>query len=330
VSTAVRERIAAIDIGTNTVLLTVAELGKNRQILPTLELAQIARLGEGVDRARALGRAPMERTLNVLAEYARVCREHGVSRLLALGTSALRDAQGAGEFLTRAAALLGVGVEVASGRREAELTYRGAALAMGQEDGPAEPRERDVVKRLVFDVGGGSTEFILGSGDDVVLDALSLDIGSVRLFERHGMAHLGLPGELEPILAEVQLAVQCVPEPFFAEAKEIVGVAGTVASLYSMVHLGGAAEPNLAHGGRLTLREVNDAAERLTRLSLEERQRIPCLGKGRADVIAYGAVIVAEVLEARARITGEVDPSLLVSERGVRYGLLRELARAPE
>jgi exopolyphosphatase / guanosine-5'-triphosphate,3'-diphosphate pyrophosphatase len=321
-------RLAAIDIGTNTVLLTVAELGVGGQIRPILDLSRIARLGEGVDGTCALGPAAIERTLGVLAEYAEACRAQHVKRLGVTGTSALRDARGAGEFLRQAAELLGVEVEVASGRREAELSYRGALLDLGPGVLPVRMDGELTSKCFVFDVGGGSTELILGAGDDVVLEALSLDLGSVRLFERHNLANLGSNEEFERLMDEVRAPIFGVPERFFTEAEGVVGVAGTVASLFLLAHRAGAAQPNAAHGGRLTLGHVNDVCSQLISMSLEERQRFPCLGTGRADVIVYGAAIVKAVLEARARATGEDDPSLIVSERGVRYGLLRELTRA--
>jgi exopolyphosphatase / guanosine-5'-triphosphate,3'-diphosphate pyrophosphatase len=326
VSETVSERIAAIDVGTNTVLLTVAELGTDRQIRPILELSRIARLGEGVDQARALSPAAIQRALGVLEEYAGVCRAEGVSRLRIAGTSALRDAERAEEFLRRAARVLGAEVEVASGQREAELSYRGALFGLRQGE-RHEPLGAVDPKRFVFDVGGGSTELILGVGDNVVLDAISLDLGSVRLFERHRMqGNFGSALEFERLTDEVRATVREVPARFFVEAEEVIGVAGTVASLFSLAHRQGEARANVAHGGRLTLREVNEVCSRLIGMSLEERQRVPCLGMGRADVIIFGAAIVRSVLEARARWADVDDPSLIVSEYGVRYGLLREMA----
>jgi exopolyphosphatase / guanosine-5'-triphosphate,3'-diphosphate pyrophosphatase len=310
-------RVAAIDIGTNTALLTIADVDKIGTISPIFEASQMPRLGTSVDRTRALDKDAVERTLAVLGEYAKVCQEHAVTRLGVTGTSALRDAARADEFLKRARSILGVPVEVASGHREAELTFRGAAVGLNLPGGG---------RRLVFDVGGGSTEFILGEGDKTLLLAESIDIGSVRLFER-SLGHGG--AEIDSISAartQVHLLTAGLSSRYFQEADVLVGVAGTVASLYSLAHLGGAKEPNITHGGRLTLAEVRTVLADLLQMSGEEREQVPCLGRGRADVIGYGATVVLGVLERWAAERGEANPELVVSERGVRYGILRELS----
>jgi exopolyphosphatase / guanosine-5'-triphosphate,3'-diphosphate pyrophosphatase len=313
-------RIACIDIGTNTVLLTIAEVRKNGEFEPIFELSRLSRLGEGVDQTRALGRAAMERTLVVLSEYEAICQAHRVTRLGVTGTSALRDARGADEFLEAARSLLRTEVEVASGLREAELTYRGAALGL---------REDETQTRFVFDVGGGSTELILGQGVEEVTLARSLDLGSVRLFERHNRAILGSDLELEALDRELEFEFSSseLADSFWSEPALVIGVAGTVASLFSIHKRQGLSEPGVAQGGLLSLSEVREVRSRLVGMSLEERNRIPCLGVGRADVIVYGASIVLHILERRARFGVDPDPSLVVSERGVRFGRLLELAK---
>jgi len=312
-------RIACIDIGTNTVLLTVAQLEENGQFKPIFEQSRLCRLGEGVDRARALSPAAMERTLATLSEYRTLADDAGVVRLGVTGTSALRDARGAEDFLRAARSVLRTEVEVVSGLREAELTYRGAGVGLA-----ASPHE----VRFVFDVGGGSTELVLGLGERDVTTAVSLDLGSVRCFERHGRAILSSDEELEALDVELsrELEQASLAEEFWKEAR-VVGVAGTVASLFSICKREGSAEPGVAQGGQLTLSEVREVRRRLTGMSLEERTRIPCLGVGRADVIVYGASIVVNILERRALCSLDPDPILTVSERGVRFGRLLELAR---
>lgn len=312
-------RIACIDIGTNTVLLTIAELGQNRHFSPIIERSRLCRLGEGVDQARALSPAAVLRTLAALSEYRELADAHDVVRLGVTGTSALRDARGAEDFLVAARSVLRTEVEVVSGLREAELTYRGAAV--GLVGAPDETR-------FVFDVGGGSTELVLGSGAQDVLLAQSLDLGSVRGFERRNRAILSSEAEISELDAELtlELARASVAEKFWKEPARVIGVAGTVASLFSIAKRAGSADPGVAQGGQLTLSEVREVRSRLLGMSLDERVRIPCLGVGRADVIVYGASIVVNILERRARFSPDKDPMLTVSERGVRYGRLVELA----
>jgi exopolyphosphatase / guanosine-5'-triphosphate,3'-diphosphate pyrophosphatase len=315
----VKRTIAAIDVGTNTVLLTIAEISENSQIVPIFELSRLPRLGEGVDQARELGGAAVRRTLQVLEEYAQACRDFNVERLAVSGTSALRDAGRAGEFMGQAEAILGVPIEVESGEREAELTYKGAMEGL---------RVAAASTYFVFDVGGGSTEFIRGRGNGDVLEAISVDVGSVRLFERHGRRELRSHEELEAISQELRGRFSALPARLFVGADQLIGVAGTVASLFSIAHGAGDQAFNLAHAGRLSLGDVRQVCARLLGMSLEERVRIPCLGVGRADVILFGACIVLVVLERWAEEHRESNPSLVVSERGVRYGRLRELAYA--
>jgi len=169
-------RVASIDIGTNCVLLLIAE-ARGGALVPLLERATITRLGQGVDKNRRLLPEATERTLRCLSEYAGVLGEFAVDRLDAVGTSAMRDAEGGDEFVTRATALLGRAPRVIDGNEEARLTFAGALSGLEVEG--------DVT---VFDIGGGSTEIIVGSstsGVGTIGTAVSLDIGSVRLFERH-------------------------------------------------------------------------------------------------------------------------------------------------
>src|SRR6187399_3000475 len=164
-------RAATIDIGTNSVLLLVAD-SEGGALRPVLERATVTRLGEGVDRNRRLLDAACERTLTCLAEYAGVMRELGVTRLDAVGTSAMRDAQGGQEFVARAAAILGVAPRVIDGNEEARLTFAGALSGL-----------RPSGQVTVFDIGGGSTEIIVGktsAGERSIREAVSLNIGSVR------------------------------------------------------------------------------------------------------------------------------------------------------
>ncbi len=173
-------RVAAVDIGTNTLLLLVADREENGSLLAVAERATITRLGAGVDRTRKLAPDAIDRTLRCLAEYASLVGQLGAERVGIVGTSAMRDAQGSDEVRSRIRALFGVEPQVLTGEEEARLTFRGALSGLSV----------DASQQIgVFDIGGGSTEVVVGSvdkGGPSLSFSASFDIGSVRLTERHG------------------------------------------------------------------------------------------------------------------------------------------------
>ncbi|HET9957022.1 MAG TPA: Ppx/GppA phosphatase family protein [Polyangiaceae bacterium] len=306
-------RLAAIDIGTNSVLLLVAEATRGR-IEVLVERAEITRLGEGVDRTGRLSEAACERTLAVLRAYAAECRSLGVERLHAVGTSAMRDAAEGREFVDAAEGILGARPEVISGRREAELTFEGALSGLSLE-GPVQ----------VFDIGGGSTEIILGTAAragtaaESIESAVSLDIGSVRLFERCIRTEPASSEDLARVRQEIRRALAMAPAPAFGGT--LVGVAGTVTTLLAL-ELGLVEyDARRVHGGVMSHDALSSLASRLEKLNLEQRRAIPGLAPGRADVIVAGAAIAVEVMAwSRAR-------EMIVSDRGVRWGILQRMAR---
>lgn len=297
-------RVAAIDIGTNTVLLLVLEAdGAGARAL--VERATITRLGEGVDRAHALAPEASARTLACLAGYAEELRRAGAERLDVVGTSALRDARGGEAFLKEAERLLGARPRVIAGEEEARLTFAGATSGL-ELDGAL----------LVFDIGGGSTELVSGAragGRARVASAVSLDVGSVRLFERHVASDPPSASELGRVRADVRAALASAPRP--PAGVTVVGVAGTVTTL-AAVELGLAEyDPSRVHGAVLTRGAVSALTARLGGMSLSERRGTPGLEPGRADVIVVGATLVEELLAWASA------PRLVVSDRGVRWGL---------
>ena len=301
------ERIATLDIGTNSVLLLIAKPSAG-SLEPVLERATITRLGENVDANRALSPAAVERTLACLADDAREIAAHGVTQLAAVGTSALRDAAGGSEFLDAAERLLGVRPRVISGAEEAELTFHGALSGIEAQAGVC-----------VFDVGGGSTEIITGSAGATrsVSSAVSLDIGSVRLFERHVRHDPPLADEMARAEADIEQALAAAKRP--SANFTLVGVAGTVTTLVA-IELGLTRyDAARVHGATLSRASVAAIAERLRRLTLAERQQLAGLEPKRADVIVIGAAIVRSVLEW----SGAAE--LVVSDRGVRFGLAERL-----
>lgn len=300
-------RVAAVDVGTNTTRLLVAEAAPggyrdlDRRLLFT-------RLGQGVDARGEIAPEAIERTLRALAEFCAVSGEFGVERLRVAGTSALRDAANREAFLRGAARLAGVEPEVLSGDDEARLSFLGAT----RELGPG--------RYLVCDIGGGSTEFVLGDSNGQVAGRISLDIGSVRLTERHLASD---PAATEEVLlmegaidAALEAADGAVPG---AGEATFVGVAGTVTSLAAM-RLGlDRYDPSRTHHLRLRRTEVDDLYRRLAGMALEERRRIPGLDPGRADVIVAGASILS-----RAMARWEFG-RVVVSEKDILDGLVLEM-----
>jgi exopolyphosphatase / guanosine-5'-triphosphate,3'-diphosphate pyrophosphatase len=305
-------KVAAIDIGTNSVLLVIAARGSHGPVA-LLERATITRMGEGVDKTRKLAPAAVERNLACLRAYAADLREHGCPPLDVVGTSALRDAEGAGAFLDEAERILGVRPRVIAGDEEATLTFGGALSGLDLKG-----------KLLVYDIGGGSTELILGDAADKTAPAsrVSLDLGSVRLFERHVRTDPPAPAELRAIEADVHRQLSTA-EPLGrlarGDAVTLVGVAGTVTTLKALELGLPAYDGARVHGSTLTLENVEILAEKLAALTLRERQQLPGLEPKRADVIVAGVIIVREIL----RRTGVA--ASVVSDRGVRFGLLEKL-----
>jgi exopolyphosphatase/guanosine-5'-triphosphate,3'-diphosphate pyrophosphatase len=320
-------RVGAIDIGTNSVLLLIAE-SAGGTLEPKLERATITRLGEGVDRSRRLDPEATRRTLACLEAYAVELAKYPGTRLDVVGTSALRDAKGGGAFLDAAEQVLGVRPRVIRGSEEAELAFEGALSGLSLEGGV-----------LVFDVGGGSTEVITGwlsrtaaraaDRDEDWLDAkfqiehaVSLEIGSVRLFERHVRSDPPGRDELDKVRSDIERALQVARRPRRGSA--LVGVAGTVTTL-AAIELG-LAEYDAArvHGHVLTRDSVFALCERLAKLSLAERRELPGLEPKRADVIGVGAEIVRGVMSWSG------IEQVVVSDRGVRWGLAQRILRRTE
>jgi exopolyphosphatase/guanosine-5'-triphosphate,3'-diphosphate pyrophosphatase len=300
--------VGAIDIGTNSVLLLICEQDE-RGLTALVDRATITRLGEGVDRSRRLDRAAVERTLACLRGYAAELSARGVSRLGAVGTSALRDAEGGQDFLNAAEAILGSRPQVISGVTEAELTFEGALSGLALDG-----------RVTVFDVGGGSTEIIAGQAGRAlgVESAVSLDIGSVRLHERHVVSDPPSAVEVARAIGDIERALASAPPA--TPSAVLVGVAGTVTTL-AAISLGlDAYDGSRVHGHVLARAELIALADRLATLELAARMKLAGLEPKRADVIVMGAEIVRRVL------LWSGAERLVVSDRGVRWGVAQRLA----
>jgi len=311
---------AAIDIGTNSVKLVVGQREAGGGLTILWDTTAITRLGKGVDKAGRLDPEAVRRTLDALAGFGEQAREFGAKRVAAVGTSALRDAANGAEFVAEASKRLGGPVEVISGDREAELIY----LAARRD--PEIARQTQGVEALaVMDIGGGSTEVVLGRGDAVQFRE-SLQLGAVRLTERTLPSDPPTPAERQAAAALADETLAVVPT---TEGPAVaVGSGGTIANLAAMERM--AADPSRRltrddlHGTRLTLSQIEARIAALAAVSLAERRKTPGLEPDRADVIVAGAIIQARALH---RLGAD---AVIASARGLRYGLLYELLDAAE
>jgi exopolyphosphatase/guanosine-5'-triphosphate,3'-diphosphate pyrophosphatase len=300
--------LATIDVGTNTTLLLVARVQPDGTIEVLDERAEITRLGRGIGGDGALGAEGIARTLAALRGYAAIARRHQAT-IAAVGTEALRRAPNAGAFLEPAADILGVPVEVIDGAREAALTFRAVAAAFP-----------DLLTGalVVVDIGGGSTEIVIATDGRVKL-GVSLPLGSVRLTERFIRHDPPGPAEMGAIVRAIDGAIAEVPFPT-GGGVTLVGVAGTVTSLAAMAESLASYDPLRVHGYRLSRAALAGQIGRLASSTQAERERMVGLDPRRADVILAGALILDRI--AAAAGAAEVR----VSDRGIRWGLLAELA----
>jgi len=286
-------RVAALDLGTNTTRLLVADV-EDGHVSEVERRTEITRLGEGVDERRKLLPLPIARVRNVLSDYRRALEGHGAERALLVATSAVRDAENGEAFLGEIEWSYGFSTRLLSGDEEAALVRRGVATGADVDTGT-----------LIVDIGGGSTELILGDRH------LSLDLGSVRLTERFGE-------EVEAIRAHVRAALPAI------EPQRAVGVAGTVTTIAALDLGLTEYDPARVHGHVIPRDAVERELARLAALPLEERRRLPGLEPGRAPVIVAGASILAELLAVYG-----LD-AIRASERDLLDGAALEAAELPE
>ena len=305
-------RVAAIDCGTNSIRLLVADLGAGKLCDVHREM-RIVRLGQDVDATGRLAPDALERTRIALADYAAVARRAGSERVRMVATSATRDAANREDFFAMVRATLGTDAEVITGDEEARLSFTGAVGGLDPGEGPF----------VVVDVGGGSTEVVLGDWDGTsaeVTAARSVNIGCVRITERHLRSDPATPDEVS---AAERFAVQTLQEAFadvpVDKARTWVGVAGTITTLSAVAQQLPAYDPERTHLSRLSREQLRCTADALLASTHQQRAENPAIHPGRVDVISGGALIVrvlAEELHTRAGI-GE----LVVSEHDILDGI---------
>ncbi|MEY4705256.1 MAG: hypothetical protein RL042_1461 [Nitrospirota bacterium] len=304
-------RLAGVDIGTLTCRLLIADLSPGGKLKEIRSDRRILRLGEGVDQTKQLSVAAMDRVILCLQEWRGLINVAQVDKVTAVATSAVRDAANRDEFLDRVKREAGFEIELISGEEEARRTLLG--IRSGLPDG--------VTDVLALDIGGGSTEFILDRpGQKPVVR--SIDIGVVRLCERFLQHDPPTDDEVRQARAWVARETKsAVAEMGNYQTATFVGTAGTITSLAAMAQKLPTYEPARIHNYKLQLGTIQELEQTLLCRKKTDRTGLPGLEKGREEVIAAGAIIIRTVME-----TLEM-PSVLVSDLGLREGVLIDLAK---
>jgi exopolyphosphatase / guanosine-5'-triphosphate,3'-diphosphate pyrophosphatase len=301
-------RVAVIDMGTNSTRLLVADVDGG-QLAELDRRSTVTRLGRGVDTSRQLAMEAIEDVCATVGEYVARYQELGAERVVAIATSAVRDAGNRGAFTGELRERFALNARILGGEEEARLTYLGA-----NHDRPPNG------EALVVDIGGGSTELVLGRGDDVSFHA-SLDAGTVRHTERHVKHDPAEPAELEALADDVKRLIdEALAGTDFAHASVGIGVAGTPTSLAAIDQVLDPYDPALVHGYTLSLDSIQRMYSQLAAKTLEERLAVTGLHPGRAPTIVAGVVILIQVM--RAFGLDEIE----VSEHDILYGAALEAA----
>ena len=313
-------RVAAIDCGTNSIRLLVADVPAEGAHTDLLRRMEVVRLGQGVDATGRLAPEAIERTRVVLAQYAAQARDLGAERVRMVATSATRDAANRADFEAMVVATLGQLPDVATGVEEAGLSYLGATASLAaaaQAHGTAAPEP----PYLVVDIGGGSTEFVLGDADGVRA-ARSVDIGCVRLTERHLHSDPPPPDEVQAAEADVRAALEVVAaEVPVREAVTLVGLAGSVTTVAALALRLPAYDPDAIHGSRIPVGAVRSVTAGLLTATRAKRAASPVMHPGRVDVIGAGSLVLRVIMDAF-----DLE-EVVVSEHDILDGIAIRLAR---
>lgn len=312
-------RVAAIDCGTNSIRLLIADSSVEASekdgpgpLTDIVREMRVVRLGQGVDATGELAPEALERTFAATRDYAALIKEHGAGRVRFAATSATRDASNRQVFVDGIRELLGVQPEVISGDEEAALSFAGASSVL-----PATGKD----PILVVDLGGGSTEFVVGDSSGVIA-ARSVDIGCVRLTERHLRSDPPTAAQIAAAEADVDaaldLAAQAVP---LDRATAVVGVAGSITTITA--HALGLSEyqPNRIHGASLDLETISDACTSLLEMTRDERAALPYMHPGRVDVIGAGALVWRRILARLSAVSNGAIRTAVSSEHDILDGI---------
>lgn len=306
-------RVAAVDCGTNSIRLLVADIGADGVLTDLDRRMEIVRLGQDVDRTGRLAPAALARTFAACRVFAELIDEHAAQRVRFVATSASRDASNRSEFVAGVTEILDAEPEVISGAEEAALSFDGATRSLRAARGHAPP------PYLVVDIGGGSTEFVLGAA--VAAASRSVDIGCVRLTERHLHGDPPTAAEIaearRTIVAAIGTVAASVP---LDRAATLVGLAGSVTTVAGIALGLAAYDPVRIHHSRIAARDLRRVSDDLLRMTHDERAVIPVMHPGRVDVIGAGALILACIVDH----FGAAE--VVVSEHDILDGIAYSLA----
>ena len=298
-------RYAVIDVGTNSIKCHIAEKTPDGKWREVLDLTEISRLGEGLQKTERINRESMERNVRVITDMMEIIHKHGVEDVVAVGTMCLRTAKNATEFIQRVQQTSGIMIEVIPGQEEAQLAYLAVKTGIQSEKGNI----------LIFDSGGGSTEFIFGSNEHIET-RFSLNIGAVLYTEQFLISDPVTEEEIEHVISSVKHNLRELH--FQKNIDVLVGIGGTVTNLCAVKHQLTQYTPATIQGSILERREIERQIALYQSKTLEERKHIVGLQPKRADVILAGAIIVHEIMKK----TG-VD-AFTVSARGLRHAVITD------
>jgi exopolyphosphatase/guanosine-5'-triphosphate,3'-diphosphate pyrophosphatase len=302
-------RVGAIDCGTNSIRLLIADIDGDH-FAEVDRRMEIVRLGEGVDRTGTLSAVALDRTFAACDRYAEVLSLHGVTQLRFVATSASRDASNRYDFIAGVRARLGIDPEVITGAEEAALSFTGAVRGL---------RNPVALPTLVVDIGGGSTEFVLGA--DLPIAAMSVDIGCVRLTERHLRADPPSSASIDATIADIDAAIDRAAESVpLDQAKSLLGLAGSVTTLAAIALDLLVYDPAVLHGSILMPDQVARVTADLLHMTRAERAVMTLMHDGRVDVIGGGALILD-------RIVRRVGLPVVVSETDILDGIAWSMAK---
>lgn len=301
-------RVAAIDCGTNSIRLLIADItnGNFKEVMRTME---IVRLGQGVDESKSFHPDAIKRSLDAVEKFAAEIKIRGVEKIRFCATSATRDATNRDLFIDGVRNILGVQVEVIPGEEEATLSFIGATKELKQSDGPF----------LVVDIGGGSTEFVLG--DTEVISAKSVNIGCVRMSERHFSTQPVSMDQVAKAIIDIDIAIaQAAAVVAISEAKTLIAVAGTATTVAAAALNLESYDRYLIHLARVSSSDVHKVAANFQKMSKEEITSLGYMHPGRVDVITAGALVLSRVMAA----TGAVE--FVASESDILDGIAWSLS----
>ncbi len=300
------KRVAAIDCGTNSIRLLISDIDTSTNTATDVcREMRIVRLGEGVDKTNAFSPRALERTFKAIDEYEQILLKHKVENLRFVATSATRDAQNKAMFIKGVIDRLRIVPEVIAGTEEAALSFDGATRSL---------RQKHKAPFLIIDLGGGSTELVIG--DQEPTGAYSMDVGCVRMTERHTPGGNPTKAQEEAIRTDVRNALkEAAKKVDWQKAQTIVGVAGTVTTVAAHILKLKTYDPEVLHGASISAQQISQTAQDFISLTPSQRAALPYMHEGRIEVITAGSIVLDEVMKAIGAQT------LIASERDILDGV---------